>query len=604
MRFYEFDLNEDQLYEIKMKPGYLAKLASNIDAQAGMEFEMIVPFQDEDPQPEPDYDYDEYTKSFSNIREFFLHEYANDENVVNGVIDQLNDEWREWAQERIDHYWKQNGFEYYQDFFRRELWDIKEYEKEIKQRALELSNEDESDIIPNESMMKKLIDDSWDRYLLTKKAAGSDTIVLIKLAEKEIFEKVSESFWKRGVDVDQAKEQFEEDEYTEYTPERFLRFHYENMSNIEEHFSLTWPYITWPEKEMDLETISQDFGVGIGKPVNFSHRYHGAHRAPGHYVVEPDSSLEPDEPSSETGLEFISHAMPIQELLNDLENIFIWTDKIGAYTNESCGLHMNVSISNQDFNNLDYVKLALLLGDEYILKQFDRSTSRFAASAFKQIKATIEDYEKTFNDQEIINVLNKMKSKFDQSAARTVHGLYTDKYSSINIKHGGGNWWIEFRSPGGDWLNKSIEELTATLLRFVVALDAALDPTKYRNEYAKKLYKLLDIIGDPDSLEIFVKYATGEWSIQQIKSALRLRHKINIPQISVQNIEPNQIQPSTENNITTLSQISSAGRYLITNIPSGARIIVTATDQEDAEQQARSSHPYTFAGRNAVEFLR
>ena len=601
MRFYEFDLNEDLLYEIKMKPGYLAKLASSIDAQAGMEFEMIVPFQEEDPEPEPDYDYDEYTKNFSNIREFFLHEGANDERVVDGVIDQLQDEWREWSQERINHYWNQNGFEYYQDFFRRELWDIKEYEKEIKQRALELSNESESDIIPNESMMKRLIDDSWDRYLLIKKAGGSDTIELIKIAEQEIFKKVSESFWKRGVDTDQAKEQFEEDEWSEHTPAKFLRFHYEHMSDIQEHFSLGWPYIIWPEAEMDLESISQDFSVGIGKPVNFSHRYHSAHRSPNHYVVEPDSSLHPDDPSSEKGLEFISHPMPIDELLADLENIFIWANNTGAYTNNSCGLHMNVSIPDRDFDNLDYVKLTLLLGDEYILKQFGRSTNTYATSSFKLIKHTIEDYEQTFNDQAIIDVFDKMKSKFDQSAARTIHGLHTDKYSSINIKHGGGNWWIEFRSPGGDWLNESIETLTATLLRFVVALDAALDPTKYRNEYAKKLYKLLDIIGDPDSLEIFVKYTTGQWSREQVKAALRLKHKEPIPQTSTQDSDSRQNQSLIPNNTTPLPQ---PGRYLVTNILSGERMVFNADSQEDAEQQARILNPYTFSGRNAIELLR
>ena len=595
MRFYEFNLSEDLLFEIKMKPGYLAKLASNIDAQVGMEFEMIVPFQEEDPEPELDYDYDEYTKNFSNIREFFLHEYANDESVVDGVIDQLKEEWRDWAQEKIDHYWKQTGFDYYQDFFRRELWDIKEYEKEIKQRALELSNEDNSDIIPNESMMRRLIDDSWGRYLLTKKAAGSDTIVLIKMAEKEIFEKVSESFWKRGVDVDQAKEQFEEDEWSEHTPEKFLRFHYENMRDIEEHFSLTWPYITWPEKEMDLETISQEFGIGIGKPVNFSHRYHGAHRAPNHYVVEPDSSLHPDEPSSETGLEFISHVMPVDELLNDLENIFTWASNIGAYTNESCGLHMNVSIPNRDFNDLDYVKLALLLGDKYILDQFNRSTNTYAASAFKQIKNTIKDYEQTFNAQAIISVLDKMKSKFDQSAARTIHGLYTDKYSSINIKHGGGNWWIEFRSPGGDWLNKSIDELTATLLRFVVVLDAALDPSKYQNEYAKKLYKLLDIIGDPDSVEIFVKYSTGEWSQEQVKAALMLKHKADTPQTVIQPVKPEQNQISNPN-----LQQRWVHAYNVRSDDGSQIVSVMASSEDEAIRMVRDRYPDTFSSQSTA----
>jgi hypothetical protein len=47
------------------------------------------------------------------------------------------------------------------------------------------------------------------------------------------------------------------------------------------------------------------------------------------------------------------------------------------------------------------------------------------------------------------------------------------------------------------------------LLRFVVALDAALDPQKYRQEYLKKLYQLLQPKSQNDITSYFAQYAAG-----------------------------------------------------------------------------------------------
>jgi hypothetical protein len=115
--------------------------------------------------------------------------------------------------------------------------------------------------------------------------------------------------------------------------------------------------------------------------------------------------------------------------------------------------------------------------------------------------------------------LEKMKSHLEQGAkndvnatTRRVHDNHTSKYTSLNLQ----NNRVEFRSPGGDWLNeyrKDPGKLINTLLRFVVALDAAMDPTKYRQEYLKKLYKLLNPKGLQDEygemVEQFAKYVTG-----------------------------------------------------------------------------------------------
>jgi hypothetical protein len=90
MRFKQFkskSLKEDDLFEINMSPKNLRKLASDINARAGVEFEMIVPNVqgDEDYDNfEPDYDADTRSRSFSDIRDFF---YDGD---YNGRVKQID----------------------------------------------------------------------------------------------------------------------------------------------------------------------------------------------------------------------------------------------------------------------------------------------------------------------------------------------------------------------------------------------------------------------------------------------------------------------------------------------------------------------------------
>jgi hypothetical protein len=114
-------------------------------------------------------------------------------------------------------------------------------------------------------------------------------------------------------------------------------------------------------------------------------------------------------------------------------------------------------------------------------------------------------------------LMDKMKSGMDQLASKIVHGRSTEKYTSINVKNG----YIEFRSPGGDWLNDNFAEIENTLRRFTVALSAAVDPEAYREEYLKKLYKLLDVSGEKDPLSYFAKYAAGELPRAALKSFVR-----------------------------------------------------------------------------------
>jgi GNAT superfamily N-acetyltransferase len=229
--------------------------------------------------------------------------------------------------------------------------------------------------------------------------------------------------------------------------------------------------------------------------------------------VEPDSSIDVDD-NDDQGLEFVSPPLPIEELLNDLNKVKAWADRTGCYTNDSTGLHINVSVPGwtQGTDQLDYVKLALLLGDEFVLDSFGRAGNTYAKSAMGKIRDAVRK-----SPDRAQELMDRMKSGMDQLASKVVHSRSTEKYTSINVKDG----YIEFRSPGGDWLNDNFAEIDNTLRRFTVALSAAVDPEAYRQEYLKKLYKLLDVSGEKDPLSYFAKFAAGELPKAALKSFVR-----------------------------------------------------------------------------------
>jgi predicted chitinase len=281
--------------------------------------------------------------------------------------------------------------------------------------------------------------------------------------------------------------------------------------------------------------------------------------------VEPDSSIDVDD-NNDQGLEFVSPPLPIEELLSDLNKVKAWADRTGCYTNDSTGLHINVSVPGwtQGTDQLDYVKLALLLGDEFVLDSFGRAGNTYAKSAMGKIVDMVRQ-----NPNRAQLLMNRMKQGLDQLATRLVHGRQTEKYTSINVKNG----YIEFRSPGGDWLNDKFPEIENTLRRFTVALSAAVDPAAYRQEYLKKLYKLLDVSGEKDPLSYFAKYAAGQLPKAALKSFVR--------------------QAQLDRDVKRDKTGGKKMWWSVTNPPqSSAGIEVVATSREEAIEKALGADGY------------
>ena len=551
-------VDEDTLLEINMSPGNLKQLAGSISAKAGMEFEMYVPDAsqgDDDYDSEPDYSEDNRTDSIDDIIEFFNQNDYNDRGSLRILRERLEQDYYEWRDDQVNQQWSQEG----KDYLRDQMASDFDFEAAIENALEEME-------LSSKEVAAALADKESKLY---KKAKA--------LADDAFEETVDEEWDNQGTTYQTAYEQFQEEEQDRYEEGEWLRdVGLRRMSDVETEYDVTWPF--WRDGDtgggLSVEDVADAFKSAIGRPVNWSNRYHGGKRDTTSYVVEPDGSLDEKNDDSDGGLEFISPPLPIVDMLTDLKKVRIWAKDTGCYTNSSTGLHINVSVDGVTPESLDYTKLALLLGDKYVLDQFERTGNTYCKSAVDKIKANINN----FSPDQVVTIMDQMRTGLANLASRAVHSGDTHKYTSINNKNG----YIEFRSPGGDWLDEPFEKLENTLLRMVVALDAACSPDKYRQEYLKKLYQMLNPKSENDTLSYFAKYAAGTLPRAALKSFIK---QAQLTRARAKDKEPENVHLKT---------------YTVTDA-TGYAMLFRAIYPGQAEQMAKRQYPGKF--RNIVSVV-
>lgn len=476
MRVYELFEN-DSLTEIRMDPSSLAQATQGLDARVGIEFEMVVPgggTSEDDFEPEPNYDPNRRIRNFGDVLDFFYDGNHNDQRSIDRLERELQDAYNDWVSEKFDQYWADNINDEIDDYVKNN--------------------------ISTEQMLSMLGIDDENRDGLAQ------------YEYHQILEIVSndESL------MDEIRNQAQEEYFNDHDIDEWITNEHRYMSDISDNYSsVSWPYWTRYEADDDdnVQRIADEFSEAVGRPVRLSSRYHGIPRDDKSYVVEPDSSIKAD--SEEVGLEFISPPLPLDEIVKDIDAIKQWAASVGAYTNKSTGLHMNISIPGLTDQSLDYVKLALLLGDEYVLQQFGREANTYTVGALKQIQNQVRKLDTTA----IEKYLNQIKSGLNERASELLQISGFGKYTSINPKTG----YIEFRSPGGDYLNEPTDKLVNTLRRFIVATKSAIDPNADRREYISKLTKLLTPPKQTptDTIQYFARYSAGELPKSALKSFIK-----------------------------------------------------------------------------------
>ena len=510
----------EQLDEVRMAPSNLKQFADSPEAegiQAGFEAELIfrdtTSGDDDGGDMEPDYDADERCRSIQQIIEFFENgEYGYlSPNQRNKIQEKLDEMYFEWQDEQMYESWQDERDELIKEAWLREkpmderihafLVDGMDFDDKQADAIQALASQREKGEIKGSEMSEEQLD-MISAYSEAREGA-----------EEILQEDVEQTIEKQDGFYDEVLDEFRDGFYVDDDSGFFDDVGLRWMSDVAEAFDLDWPYMTGGggnDGSRDWESIGDDLHEVVDMPVKVSSGYHSATRKPGLWIVEPDSSLEPDD-REDYGLEIVSPPMPLKQALEKLQAVTDWANGSGdAYTNSSTGLHMGVSIPYKE-GRVDYLKLILFLGDEYVLKQYGREANTYTKAAMKDIR------QRAGSEANATRVLELLKNNLLELAERDLaKSTGEGKYTSAH-KHGK---YIEFRSAGGDWLaedNAEPGKLENTMMRYAYAMYLAGRPDLERREYAKKLYKLVAGGADDSTMALFSQYAAGELDKDQLK---------------------------------------------------------------------------------------
>ena len=204
-------------------------------------------------------------------------------------------------------------------------------------------------------------------------------------------------------------------------------------------------------------------------PVHIFRKRHEFKKNLTDWYIEPDPSIEPTNPDDGYA-EIVSPPMDPEKALQALQSFYAIANNLKLYTNSTTGLHINVSIPEK----LDLLKLAVFLGDEYVLQQFNRQNSPAAVSTGSALKHQGPIWA---GDKQPYNLkeLQRLAKAHTSSHAASINN--TGKY--ISFRHAGDNYLAD------------LPKITNTIGRFIRAMLIASDPKAYENEYRKKLVQLV-----------------------------------------------------------------------------------------------------------------
>jgi hypothetical protein len=209
------------------------------------------------------------------------------------------------------------------------------------------------------------------------------------------------------------------------------------------------------------------------------------------WAVEKDSSIDPDEGAA---AELISpvYSSP-RKMLEEMRTLFKWSeDNFG--TNNTTGLHVTMSWNGEpdapvnddgekDSQEPNKLKMALLLGDEYLLAQWSRLRNTYTKSQYQNVLRYAEGMKR--GDKESFKNFEKELSK----------GISREKFSSIHFKNqrdeDTNSELIEFRIMGGADYNTMYEKVVKTVVRYATIMQAGYDEDAYRKDYVNAVFRLL-----------------------------------------------------------------------------------------------------------------
>jgi hypothetical protein len=527
MRYYDIKLKLD---EVRMAPSDLKKFANSPEAKgimAGFEAEVIFRGANEREdyeESEPDYDADRRTNSIDNIINFFEGngEYNSDRDIESLREELVNDYW-EWLAEQSSEYFFANANRIVKEWIEGEDWDWDEQIENALKAADYSSDEIEAALEAAKAIAKARSKFDSEELEAAKKQHLKAYELYVKgkeLADDELDKVTEETIESQNKNYymaqENAREAFEEDTSDEdWLSQTDLRY----MSDISNNYAIEWPIWTYGGDDDNEGTFSEEAAKRVA--VNFRNampnvqkvvvtNWAGKDKDQDTWYFESDSSIEPDD-SNDLAVEIVSPPMPLKECLEMMDKFFTWLQKNDGYTNESTGFHMGVSMPEQDTTNVDFTKLALFLGDKYVLDEFGRMGNTYCKSALGKIENRVKSGE--IDPKRALEALRQGLNEIASKIIASNEGF--GKFTTINPKQN----YIEFRTAGGEDYSEDIPKLQNTLSRYAQSMYIASNPNMYRSEYQKKMYKLLSASEDStDTIKELSKLSAGKTSDQDIQT--------------------------------------------------------------------------------------
>ena len=209
------------------------------------------------------------------------------------------------------------------------------------------------------------------------------------------------------------------------------------------------------------------------------------------YAVESDSSID----GYGTGAEIISPVFSTpRRMLAEMKKFFEFLQSEGALTNNSTGLHITMSYNPQDGEIVNHkpgtsevianrVKMAVLLGDQYLLNEFLRGSNTYTKSQYKELQNAIGELKQESGTEGIKKAEAFLEKAISDDKFRAIH-FKGQKDSNTNTN------LIEFRIGGGEDYEQDFDKVFKATVRYATTMIAG-HTDQYEGDYVKALSKLL-----------------------------------------------------------------------------------------------------------------
>lgn len=237
--------------------------------------------------------------------------------------------------------------------------------------------------------------------------------------------------------------------------------------------------------EAVVKSTAEDFTSDTGFEVGHAcHGYDCAGDAKDYksYTFETDAG----------GIEIVSPILTMDVIEDHIVKTFDFINSNGS-TNNGTGLHVTMSFADDTLARLNRVKLAMLIGDQFLTAEFGRKGNRYTQSLVDAVSASITKIIRTQPSISNEEIERKLQSGFGVPGSDVGDG---GKYRSANLTKSTGEIpLIEFRIMGSENYTDDVPKVMRHIERYAATLvHATSDDAASEKVYRTKLYKLIDSI--------------------------------------------------------------------------------------------------------------